>query len=61
MKKDIIIKCQHCGQDFVWTAGDQVFYQEKGLSAPAKCLVCRAIFKEAEKDQFRGKIEIKKD
>ena len=59
MKKDRIIKCQHCGQDFVWTAGEKEFYQEKGLSAPTKCPICRAIFKEAEKDKFRGKLDFK--
>ena len=59
MKKDQIIKCEHCNQDFVFTAGEEVFFKEKGLSIPTKCPICRAIFKEAKKDQFRGKASIK--
>lgn len=60
MKKDQIIKCEHCNQEFVFTQGEQEFYKEKGLSTPIKCPVCRAIFKEAEKDKFRGTVKIQK-
>jgi hypothetical protein len=54
--KDKIIICQDCQQEFVWTGGEQEFYKEKNLSQPLRCLVCRAIYKKAQQDQFRGKI-----
>ena len=56
-KHDQIIRCQDCGQDFVWTEGEQEFYQEKGLAAPTRCAVCRAVFKAAQQDKFRGKVQ----
>jgi len=54
---DQIIKCVDCSQDFVWTKGEQEFYQEKGLKDPTRCPVCRSVFKAAQKDQFRGKVK----
>lgn len=57
MPQDSIIKCIDCGQDFVWTLGEQEFYQSKGLQAPTRCPICRAIFKAAQQDQFRGKVK----
>ncbi len=51
-----VIKCKKCGQDFVWASEEQVFYKEKGLKSPTFCLICRSIYSEAKKDDFRGKI-----
>jgi len=39
--KDKTIKCKDCGQDFVWTAEEQEFYEKKGFSAPLRCKECR--------------------
>ena len=40
---DKTLKCRECGQDFVFTAGEQEFYQQKGLmNEPARCPNCRA-------------------
>lgn len=39
---DQTLTCRDCGQSFVWTAGEQEFYQTKGLSAPTRCRDCRA-------------------
>lgn len=36
-----MIQCKDCGKDFVWTADEQAFYQEKGFSAPLRCKECR--------------------
>jgi hypothetical protein len=55
--KDKIIKCERCDQDFAWTVGEQKFFQEKGLSTPKYCRICRAINKKAAKDDFRGKVK----
>ncbi len=40
--QDRIIKCRDCGQEFVFTAGEQDFYAEKGFSEPTRCSACRA-------------------
>jgi CxxC-x17-CxxC domain-containing protein len=40
---DKTLKCRECGNDFVFTAGEQEFYQQKGLmNQPARCPSCRA-------------------
>lgn len=54
--KDKVIKCKNCGQDFAWTTDEQAFYKQKDLKPPLRCPICRAAFKVAEKDKFRGKI-----
>ena len=41
MAKDKTIQCKDCGKDFVWTADEQAFYQEKGFNAPLRCKECR--------------------
>lgn len=30
-----------CGNTFVFTAGEQVFFAQKGLAAPKRCKKCR--------------------
>ncbi|GAC1387476.1 MAG: zinc-ribbon domain containing protein [Ktedonobacteraceae bacterium] len=40
---DKTLKCRECGNDFVFTAGEQEFYQQKGLlNQPGRCPECRA-------------------
>lgn len=40
---DKTLKCRECGNDFVFTAGEQEFYQQKGLmNQPSRCASCRA-------------------
>ena len=40
--KDEIITCCDCGTDFVFTARDQAFYEEKGFNnKPKRCRICR--------------------
>lgn len=41
-KTDKIIKCKDCGKDFVFTAGEQAFYEQKGFNEPVRCSECRA-------------------
>jgi CxxC-x17-CxxC domain-containing protein len=41
--EDKTLRCRDCGQDFVFTAGEQEFYQQKGLmNEPGRCPSCRA-------------------
>src|SRR6267142_1321140 len=36
---DKTLTCRDCGQEFVWTAGEQEFYQSRGLqNPPSRCL-----------------------
>jgi CxxC-x17-CxxC domain-containing protein len=36
--EDRAINCVDCGEDFVWTAGEQVFFHDKGLqNEPKRC------------------------
>ncbi len=40
--EDKTLKCRECGNDFVFTAGEQEFYQQKGLmNQPSRCSSCR--------------------
>jgi CxxC-x17-CxxC domain-containing protein len=39
---DRTLTCRDCGQPFVFTAGEQAFYQERGFSDPQRCPTCRA-------------------
>ncbi len=41
--QDIDLQCRECSAAFVWTAGEQAFYSEKGLTnQPTRCPECRA-------------------
>lgn len=41
--KDKTLTCRECGVSFVFTAGEQGFYQEKGLlNEPQRCPSCRS-------------------
>ena len=41
-KQDIKIICKDCGQEFLFTVGEQNFYEEKGLTnQPVRCKECR--------------------
>jgi CxxC-x17-CxxC domain-containing protein len=39
---DKVIKCRDCGEEFVFTAGEQAFYRERGFQhEPTRCRRCR--------------------
>jgi CxxC-x17-CxxC domain-containing protein len=39
---DKILTCRDCGTQFTWTAGEQEFYQSRGLqNQPSRCPACR--------------------
>ncbi len=52
--KDITLICKESGQEFVWTAGEQAFYAEKGFQQPKYCPEVRAK-KKAERENNRNK------
>lgn len=42
MFEDKTVVCQDCGQDFIFTIGEQEFYHEKGFeNEPKRCKECR--------------------
>ena len=54
MYTDITLKCKDCGADFVFTAGEQEFYAEKGFTnQPQRCKACRDAKKNAGKSGRR--------
>jgi hypothetical protein len=38
---DVTIKCMRCNTPFVWSGGEQAWYQERQLVAPRHCGPCR--------------------
>ena len=52
--EDRTLICQECGREFFWSAGEQEFYQEKGLSEPKLCPICRGKKKAREFEAERG-------
>ena len=48
MYQDKTLVCKDCGQEFVFTAGEQAFYAEKGFqNEPTRCKACRIARKNA--------------
>src|SRR5260221_4429756 len=40
---DKTLTCKDCGQEFIWTSGEQEFYQSRGLvNEPGRCPSCRS-------------------
>ena len=52
MYEDKTLVCKECGNEFVFTAGEQEFYAEKGLThEPQRCKECRDARKNASRAQ----------
>ena len=50
MYEDKTLTCKECGKEFVFTAGEQEFYAEKGFqNEPQRCKECRDARKAAAK------------
>lgn len=56
MYEDKTLICKECGQEFIFTAGEQEFYAEKGFqNEPQRCKDCRTARKsslKANKEYF---------
>ena len=51
MYEDKTLVCKECGKEFVFTAGEQEFYAERGFqNEPQRCKPCR----DARKNSARG-------
>lgn len=52
MYQDKVLVCQECGKEFIWTAGEQEFYAEKGfINEPKRCPECCSARKSRDKPQ----------
>ena len=53
MYEDKTLVCKECGNEFVFTAGEQEFYAERGFqNEPQRCKACR----DARKNNARGPV-----
>jgi CxxC-x17-CxxC domain-containing protein len=48
-----VLQCRDCGNEFVFSAGEQEFYATRGFSEPTRCPDCRAARK-AQRDSGGG-------
>lgn len=55
MFQDKIIECLGCQKEFTWTAGEQEFYRDRGLSAPSRCKECREKRKKEKEKRERDR------
>lgn len=54
-KKDKTIVCKDCGKDFVFTVGEQEFYEEKGFTnEPVRCKECRDAKKNSNRKPYNS-------
>ena len=64
--EDLTLNCIDCGQDFIWSGGEQLFYHDKGLKNPPKrCKPCKqaknerlAAITSAQESGIKQKIEV---
>ena len=55
MYEDKTLTCKECGAEFVFTAGEQEFYAERGFqNEPQRCKACR----DAKKSAMRANREM---
>ena len=51
MFEDKTLKCKECGKEFLFSAAEQAFYEEKGFqNEPQRCKECRAKRKNAGRE-----------
>ncbi|HEX8090101.1 MAG TPA: zinc-ribbon domain-containing protein [Blastocatellia bacterium] len=52
--EDKTLTCADCGQPFMFSAGEQQFFQERGMSEPKRCKECRQTRKANRDSGGRG-------
>lgn len=53
--EDKNVTCEECGTEFIFTAGEQEFYNEKGFQQPKKCKTCRDAAKAAKRSSYNDR------
>jgi hypothetical protein len=51
---DKTLTCKDCGREFIFTAGEQEFFTERGFSDPSRCPDCRRANKDAKRTAGGG-------
>lgn len=51
LMEDLMLACIDCGNSFEFTAGEQKFYSDKGMTQPKRCKTCRTKKKLAREQQ----------
>ena len=47
--EDMTLRCRDCAADFIWTAGEQLFFEQRGLqNQPQRCPNCRSLRRSAQ-------------
>jgi Probable zinc-ribbon domain len=41
IREDLLLRCIQCGGSFLFTVGEQRFFQERNFSQPKRCRECR--------------------
>ncbi|MBI2860260.1 MAG: zinc-ribbon domain containing protein [Chloroflexi bacterium] len=55
MATDKTLVCADCGQEFIFTAGEQEFYSSRGLmNEPKRCPECRSTRRRERDGDYRG-------
>ncbi len=58
MYEDKTLVCRECGNEFIFTAGEQEFFSERGLiNEPRRCPVCRRMRRRDERGK-KGFFEV---
>lgn len=55
--EDQDLECMDCRQTFVFTAGEQTFFQEKGFTPPKRCKPCRDAKKQQKASSGGGRFD----
>jgi len=48
---DKMFTCKICGDSFIFTAGEQQFYRDRGLAEPRRCPDCRRSHRQATNEK----------
>jgi hypothetical protein len=51
---DKTIRCSDCGEDFIFSEGEQEFYAQKDFTPPKRCKSCRDKRKASRESRPRG-------
>ena len=56
--RDRVVKCMDCGAEFVFTAGEQLFFADKGFrNEPKRCKPCKSKRSQALSGQSYHRVE----
>ncbi len=55
---DKVLKCAECGAEFVFTAGEQMFFADKGFkNEPKRCKACKSNRAQGRRLRFAGSVQ----